>query len=204
MQESYKQISAENYQLRAYIISLQSRVIDAQGADALPPPPVSLNLNHPPPLFSLDPALPSTTDATQPQSAPVPAVFQQIPQQVRPAASVSPNVAAPTANMGVAPAAAPQQPIAAPAAGQKRPHEEQVNNTDGAFLQSIAQAAGTTTPAANTFVQGQPRAVPQAQMAAGQPPPQQQQQQKPAGRKSASPNAKRIKGEPQPQAEKAA
>ncbi|RPA81863.1 hypothetical protein BJ508DRAFT_414575 [Ascobolus immersus RN42] len=39
MEEQYKAIQAENYSLRAYIISLQSRLIESQGEDAVPPPP---------------------------------------------------------------------------------------------------------------------------------------------------------------------
>lgn len=195
MQESYKQISAENYQLRAYIISLQGRVIDSQGADALPPPPVSLNLQHPPTnVFSLDPSI-----AENPQTGPQQLQHPQLQQQSSARPAQQPNISAPTANMGVQPAPIPaQQPAtAAGQAGQKRPHEENIN-TDGAFLQSIAQAAGTSTATTNNgFVPSpQPRQT-QPHIAAGQPPPQK------ATRKSASPTAKRIKGEPQPQVEKA-
>lgn len=50
MQESYKQIQAENYQLRDYIINLQSRLIESQGEDAVPPPPLPLISSNPPPL----------------------------------------------------------------------------------------------------------------------------------------------------------
>jgi hypothetical protein len=191
MQESYKQISAENYQLRAYIISLQSRVIDAQGADALPPPPVSLNLNHPPPtLFSLDPAISGDAQATPAAGQPSPRPVQQQAAQ--------PNISAPTANMGVQASAVPaQQAIPAAATGQKRPHEENAN-ADGGFLQSIAQAAGNTTAAPNNgFIASQPPRQTQPHIASGQPPPQK------TTRKSTSPTAKRVKGEPVPQAEKA-
>jgi len=53
MQESYKQIQNENYQLRDYIINLQSRLIESQGEDAVPPPPPSLV--HPaPPLMTIE------------------------------------------------------------------------------------------------------------------------------------------------------
>lgn len=55
MQESYKQIQAENYQLRDYIINLQSRLIESQGEDAVPPPPLPLLNNGPPPMLAVDP-----------------------------------------------------------------------------------------------------------------------------------------------------
>lgn len=56
MQESYKQIQAENYQLRDYIINLQSRLIESQGEDAVPPPPLPLISSAPPPsMMSVDP-----------------------------------------------------------------------------------------------------------------------------------------------------
>lgn len=42
MQESYKLIQSENYQLRDYIINLQSRLIESQGEEAVPPPPIQL------------------------------------------------------------------------------------------------------------------------------------------------------------------
>lgn len=43
MEEQFKAIQAENYSLRAYIISLQSRLIESQGEDAVPPPPSHLS-----------------------------------------------------------------------------------------------------------------------------------------------------------------
>lgn len=56
MQESYKQIQAENYQLRDYIINLQSRLIESQGEDAVPPPPLPLiSSGQPPSMLSVDP-----------------------------------------------------------------------------------------------------------------------------------------------------
>lgn len=49
LSESYKAIQAENYQLRDYIISLQSRLIEAQGEFPQPPPNIELPRpsNHP-------------------------------------------------------------------------------------------------------------------------------------------------------------
>ncbi|KAM7206871.1 putative transcription factor kapC [Naviculisporaceae sp. PSN 640] len=45
MEINYKQIQAENYSLREYVIHLQSRLLDAQGE--FPQPPPNLNLGHP-------------------------------------------------------------------------------------------------------------------------------------------------------------
>lgn len=173
MQESYKQIQAENYQLRDYIISLQSRVIESQGEDALPPPPVSLV--HPaPPIVAVDPSIgvPSPQTTTQTQSAPqqqnirTQAHVQQTQQQ--PTAVVS----APTANMGMAPQPqVPNQSVTTDlSTRQKRPHNE-----SEALLQSIAQAAGHTPSAAGNGNGFMSQATP--------------------SRKSNSPAAKRVKGE---------
>ena len=42
LSESYKALQAENYQLRDYIISLQSRLLESQGDYPQPPPNISL------------------------------------------------------------------------------------------------------------------------------------------------------------------
>ncbi|KAF8537678.1 hypothetical protein BDD12DRAFT_204852 [Trichophaea hybrida] len=63
MQESYKQIQSENYQLRDYIINIQSRLIESQGEDAVPPPP-PVFLHPAPPLMLLDTS--QTTGTPQP------------------------------------------------------------------------------------------------------------------------------------------
>ncbi|KAI9836119.1 MAG: hypothetical protein M1819_001735 [Sarea resinae] len=47
LNENYKAIQAENYQLRDYIINLQSRLIEAQGE--YPQPPSNIDLPHPRP-----------------------------------------------------------------------------------------------------------------------------------------------------------
>lgn len=65
MQESYKQIQAENYQLRDYIINLQSRLIESQGEDAVPPPPLPLISSAPPPsMLGVDPHTGAATAPT--------------------------------------------------------------------------------------------------------------------------------------------
>ncbi|KAK4204169.1 hypothetical protein QBC40DRAFT_3472 [Triangularia verruculosa] len=45
MEESFKAMQAENFQLREYIIHLQTRLLECQGG--YPPPPESVNLAHP-------------------------------------------------------------------------------------------------------------------------------------------------------------
>ncbi len=45
LEESYKEIQAQNYSLREYIIHLQSRLIESQGE--YPQPPPNVNLPHP-------------------------------------------------------------------------------------------------------------------------------------------------------------
>ncbi|KAI9818695.1 MAG: hypothetical protein M1832_004170 [Thelocarpon impressellum] len=45
LEENYKAIQAENYQLRDYIINLQSRLIESQGE--FPQPPSNIDLVHP-------------------------------------------------------------------------------------------------------------------------------------------------------------
>ncbi|GAB1318880.1 hypothetical protein MFIFM68171_09090 [Madurella fahalii] len=45
MEVSYKELQAENYSLREYVIHLQSRLLDTQGE--YPQPPANINLSHP-------------------------------------------------------------------------------------------------------------------------------------------------------------
>ncbi|KAA6412583.1 MAG: transcription factor kapC [Lasallia pustulata] len=45
LSESYKAVQAENYQLRDYIINLQSRLIESQGE--FPQPPSNIEIHHP-------------------------------------------------------------------------------------------------------------------------------------------------------------
>lgn len=132
MQDSYKQIQNENYQLRDYIINLQSRLIESQGDDAVPPPP-AVFVHPAPPLMLVE--------------------TSQAPSQIVTQQSVPVAVSMPTANMG-----------ADLVVAHKRTHED----TDQAFLQGIAQAAGIS---GGGYVQPLPP------------------------RKSSSPAAKRVKGE---------
>jgi len=56
IENNFKALQAENYNLREYVINLQSRLLDVK-AD-LPPPPANVNLNHPhpgPPSVALPP-----------------------------------------------------------------------------------------------------------------------------------------------------
>ncbi|KAK4112301.1 hypothetical protein N656DRAFT_789939 [Canariomyces notabilis] len=61
MEINYKELQAENYALREYVIHLQARLLDAQGE--YPPPPASLSLPHP---HSLAPAARGGAETTQP------------------------------------------------------------------------------------------------------------------------------------------
>lgn len=174
MQESYKQIQTENYQLRDYIISLQSRVIEIQGEDALPPPPVTLV--HSPPQLMLDPNQQQQAVPQQQQQAQQPPPMA--PQQQQPQQQQQQQIPAPMATMGQT------QEIAT---GQKRPHDD----SDSAFLQSIAQAAANPTA-----VTGAPQ-VSQAPVMNGFVSIQAADAAKATGRKSSSPQSKRVKAEEQ-------
>jgi hypothetical protein len=57
--ESYKIVQEENYQLRDYIISLQSRLIDTQGE--YPQPPSNIEIHQPRPAGPPPPQLPAPT-----------------------------------------------------------------------------------------------------------------------------------------------
>jgi len=132
MQESYKQIQAENYQLRDYIINLQSRLIEHQGEEAVPPPPL--------------PLLGSSSSTAGAIALPTPTAAATLPQQQQPQPQQQPphspltDPSAPTANMGTVvelsnnPAA---NPSANNPAGAKRAHEDDAAN---AFLQNVAAA----------------------------------------------------------------
>lgn len=47
LEDNFKQVQAENYSLREYIIQLQSRLIESQGELPPPPPPPNINLHLP-------------------------------------------------------------------------------------------------------------------------------------------------------------
>lgn len=163
MQESYKQIQSENYQLRDYIISLQSRLIESQGEDAVPPAPAVL-VHPPPPLVLVDTsATPGTSGGSgvmhpssqQVSHPPLQSPPQQLSVQPQPIQLHQAPIGAPTANMGVGHPSISTSPVTQsvlaanppdlpqPAAGpHKRAHEDTAPS-DHSFLQSIAQAADT-------------------------------------------------------------
>jgi len=61
--ENYKNVQAENYQLRDYIISLQSRLLESQGE--VPPPPTNvpgLEPGRPVHQYQQQPGLPSISE----------------------------------------------------------------------------------------------------------------------------------------------
>lgn len=72
MEERFKSIEAENYSLRAYIISLQSRLIESQGEEAVPPPPGHLMAQQPSqqPAQIPPPQAPAVPQQALPQPAP--------------------------------------------------------------------------------------------------------------------------------------
>jgi hypothetical protein len=182
MQESYKQIQSENFQLRDYIIALQSRLIESQGEDAVPPAPPVLVQQHPPPppMMLMDAAgAPSAAASVVQQAGQQVQVPAPQPPQVGPAPQVQMQPSAPhTTHVRVPISAAPvHQSVISEiaAAGHKRPHDP---DTD--LLQSIAQAAGTTSNGYNMAAQPAAAAAPAPAVST---------------RKSRSPNAKRIKGE---------
>jgi hypothetical protein len=61
LSETYKAVQAENYQLRDYIISLQSRLLEAHAS--IPPPPENIDLTRPNPLLEQHGTAVSSTSA---------------------------------------------------------------------------------------------------------------------------------------------
>lgn len=123
LEESYKAIQNENYQLRDYIISLQSRLIESQGEDAVPPAPILITHQQPQQALPFQPPPPGVATlphAQPPQGQPVHAAPPP-PQQQQ---------AAPTAPMGVPVPVAPQhvvpqaQMVAAPPPPQQAQQQQ--------------------------------------------------------------------------------
>ncbi|KAI9736347.1 MAG: hypothetical protein M1834_001233 [Cirrosporium novae-zelandiae] len=86
LSENFKTLQAENYQLRDYIINLQSRLIESQGE--VPQPPIPIEVQQPPP--------PGAPGQQQPGGT-----ANQMQQQMGTQGSVSATPM--TANMGAAP-----------------------------------------------------------------------------------------------------
>ncbi|KAF5016393.1 hypothetical protein F66182_11937 [Fusarium sp. NRRL 66182] len=113
LSESYKALQAENYQLREYIISLQSRLIDSQ--NEVPALPENIDLTQPRPE-------PPLADSHQhPESSPPPSVSIAPPQQQQPQTQQQQRqqqqhtlAAAPTQIPPLAPHQHPHQPSTAP------------------------------------------------------------------------------------------
>lgn len=66
LSENYKAIQAENYQLREYIINLQSRLIDSQ--NEVPELPGNIDLSQPRPQMSAAPSAPASAAQALAQS----------------------------------------------------------------------------------------------------------------------------------------
>jgi hypothetical protein len=106
LSESYKGLQAENYQLREYIISLQSRLIDSQ--NEVPALPDNIDLTQPRPEPPLADSHPSESSPPS-SSLPLP---PQPPQQQRQQQHTL--AAAPTQIPPLAPHQHPHQPSTAP------------------------------------------------------------------------------------------
>lgn len=116
LEESYKAIQNENYQLRDYIIILQSRLIESQGEDAVPPAPILITHQQQQQTLPFQPH-PSGV-ATIPHAPPTQGQAIHAPAQ-----------AAPTAPMGV--------PVPVPSAQQMAPQ---------APMMSVPQPASQVSP----------------------------------------------------------
>jgi len=103
LEESYKAIQNENYQLRDYIISLQSRLIESQGEDAVPPAPILITHQQPQPALPFQPPPPGVATLSHPQAPQGQSVHAAPPPPQQ-------QQAAPTAPMGVPVSVATQQP----------------------------------------------------------------------------------------------
>jgi hypothetical protein len=91
LSESYKALQSENYQLREYIIGLQSRLIDSQ--NEVPALPENIDLNQP---------RPDPPTMTSPSHHPV-------PPGPPPGGSASPNLPVPPGQQGQPSAGRPNQ-----------------------------------------------------------------------------------------------
>jgi len=132
MSENYKALQAENYQLREYIISLQSRLIDSQ--NEVPELPPNIDLSQPRPD-------PTAASGTTPGVAPAaPGTAPAVPVTAPGAAGAVPVTAA-----GAAPVATPvtSAPVTTPAAStataQGQPSATP-SSTSGEDLNRIAVA----------------------------------------------------------------
>jgi hypothetical protein len=80
LSETYKAVQAENYQLRDYIISLQSRLLESHAQ--IPPPPENIDLSRPNPLLEQHASqAPSTSaPAAAPTATMTPVAITQLQQ----------------------------------------------------------------------------------------------------------------------------
>ena len=102
LNESYKALQHENYQLRDYIISLQSRLIDTQGE--YPQPPSDIDLTHPTPSSSSSsnpprPSPPRSTAVAKTPTVPTTTAPPSHTARQAPPSSSDPSSRAPTAPM---------------------------------------------------------------------------------------------------------
>lgn len=146
LEESYKAIQNENYQLRDYIISLQSRLIESQGEDAVPPAPILIT--HQLPHQTAQQALPShLLPPPQAQIQQVQGQGQGQGQQVH-----APPPAAPTAPMGGSGQGPPTPQMAPQAPMMAAPQAQMMQSAPQAPMMSTPQA-----PVQQTQQQQQPQ-----------------------------------------------
>ena len=147
LEESYKAIQNENYQLRDYIIILQSRLIESQGEDAVPPAPILITHQqqqqtlpfqpHPSGVATLPHAPPAQGQAihTPAQTAPTAPMGVQVP--VPPAQQMAPQ-----APMMPVPQTASQVPPQQQAQQQQTQQVQQAQQAQQAALDSSVTAVG--------------------------------------------------------------
>ncbi|KAF3385835.1 putative transcription factor kapC [Talaromyces pinophilus] len=115
LSESYKALQAENYQLREYIISLQSRLIDSQ--NEVPALPDNIDLTQPRPEPPLADSHQQQAESSPPSSVSIaPPPHQQQPSQAQQQRQQQQHTlaAAPTQIPPLAPHQHPHQPSTAP------------------------------------------------------------------------------------------
>ncbi|KAH7380732.1 hypothetical protein BKA66DRAFT_129247 [Pyrenochaeta sp. MPI-SDFR-AT-0127] len=140
--ELYKTLQTENYQLRDYIINLQSRLLETQGE--IPPAPAGVDLNRPH-------GDPSSLNQAQPQQS----QHQQQPEQPQPQQSPNSN------NGGLSERQIGELQMAAQAAAaaQHGTHGNKHPNSEGSYdyaekrqkVDESPQGSGTSTDY-DTFV----------------------------------------------------
>jgi hypothetical protein len=69
LENNYKAVQSENYALREYVLSLQSRLLDAHGEYPQPPPNINLAHPHAPPPVAASSAVEANSAPSDPASS---------------------------------------------------------------------------------------------------------------------------------------